>query len=144
MFQKILIATDGSENSKRAAKAGIEIAKNFGGKVTALFVADPRRYFMGEVSYNIADEVMEGIKNEVMREGEAAMRQVEEDAKIAAVSLEKKIVEGHPAEEIIKMGSDMDLIVVGRIGLTGMPKFLVGSAADKIIRNSKVPVLIIS
>lgn len=144
LFKKILVATDGSENSKRAVKAGIEVAKNFGGKVTALFVADPRRYFMGEVSYNIADAVMEGIKSEVMREGETAIRLAEEDAKLASIPFEKKIVEGHPAEEIIRLGGDMDLIILGRMGLTGMPKFLVGSVAEKVIRNSKVPVQIVT
>jgi nucleotide-binding universal stress UspA family protein len=143
LFENILIATDGSENSKRAVKAGIEIAKTFGGKVTALFVADPRRYFMGEVSYNIADEVVEGVKKEVMREGEAAIHQAEEDAKLASVSFEKKIAEGHPVEEILKHGSNMDLIVIGRMGLTGMPKFLVGSVAEKVIRNSNVPVQLV-
>ena len=143
MFEKILIATDGSENSKRAVKAGIEIAKTFGGNVTALFVADPRRYFMGEVSHNIADEVMVGIKKEVMREGESAIRLAEEAAKLASVPFEKKIVEGHPAEEILKLGGNMNLIVIGRMGLTGMPKFLVGSVAEKVIRNSNVPVQLV-
>ena len=39
MFEKILIATDGSECSNRAAQAGIDLAKLSGGKVTALYVA---------------------------------------------------------------------------------------------------------
>jgi nucleotide-binding universal stress UspA family protein len=143
MFQKILIATDGSENSNRATKAAIEIAKNFGGKVTALFVADPGRYFSGEISYNIVNEVVEGIKKEVMKEGEAAIRHVEEEAKLAAVPFEKTIVEGHPAEQIIRLGSNMDLIVIGKMGLTGLPKFLVGSVADKVISGSSVPVQVI-
>ena len=143
LFKKILIATDGSENSKRAVNAGIEIAKMFDGKVTAVFVSDPRRYFMGEVSHNIADKVMEGVKNEVTREGETAIRYAEEGAKLASVPFEKKIVEGHPAEEILNLGGSMDLIVLGRMGLTGMPKFLLGSVAEKIIRNSKVPVHVV-
>jgi nucleotide-binding universal stress UspA family protein len=36
MFEKILIATDGSEHSEKAAKAGVELAKLAGGSVTAL------------------------------------------------------------------------------------------------------------
>jgi len=144
LFKKILIATDGSENSKRAVNAGIEIAKIFGGKVTALFVSDPRRYFMGEVSYNIADKVMEAVRNEITREGEAAIRHAEESAKLAGVPFEKKIVEGNPAEEILELGGNMDLIVLGRMGLAGMPKFLLGSVAEKVIRNSKVPVHVVT
>jgi nucleotide-binding universal stress UspA family protein len=143
LFQNILIATDGSENSKRAANAGIEIAKAFGGKVTALFVVDPRRFFMGEVSYNIANEVMEGIKREIYRDGENSVRQVEEKAKLASVPFDKKIIEGRPAEEIVNAGNNADLIVMGRLGLTGTPKFLVGSVTDKVIHSSRVPVQII-
>ena len=37
----------------------------------------------------------------------------------------------------------MCLIVVGGIGATGLDKFLLGSVADKVVRNSKVPVLVV-
>ena len=40
MFERILIAIDGSKNSERAAKAGVELAKLSGGKVTAIYVTD--------------------------------------------------------------------------------------------------------
>ena len=40
MFEKILVATDGSEHGYRAAKVALELGKISGGKVTAIYVAD--------------------------------------------------------------------------------------------------------
>jgi nucleotide-binding universal stress UspA family protein len=142
MFESILIATDGSVHSIRAARAGIEIAKLSGGKVTGLYVVDANRP-LSDVSSNIVDEVFEGLKKTMMKEGEEATKYVEESAKMANVTAEKKIVEGNPAEEILKMSEGMDVVVMGSIGRTGLDKYLLGSVTDKVVRNSKVPVLVV-
>jgi nucleotide-binding universal stress UspA family protein len=39
--------------------------------------------------------------------------------------------------------ANMELIVMGRLGRTGISRFLMGSVAEKVIRNSKVPVLMV-
>jgi nucleotide-binding universal stress UspA family protein len=142
MFGKILIATDGSEHSTRAAKSAIELAKLSGGKVTALYVVDVNRA-LSDVSSNIAGEVYEGLKKTMMKEGEQATNYVEESAKMANVPLDKKVVEGNPAEEILKMAGGMDVVVMGSIGRTGLGKFLLGSVTEKVVRNSKVPVMVV-
>jgi nucleotide-binding universal stress UspA family protein len=142
MFEKILIATDGSPHSQRAAKAGIDLAKLAGGKVTALHVVDLDR-FLGDMSYNIADKVVEGTRARMNSEGEAATKQIEELAKSAGVPVEKKTIEGHPADEILKAAASMDTVVIGSIGRRGMGKFLLGSVAEKVVRNSKVPVMVV-
>jgi nucleotide-binding universal stress UspA family protein len=142
MFEKILVATDGSVHSVRAAKTGIDLAKLSGGKVTALYVVDVNRA-LSDVGSNIADEVFEGLKKTMMKEGEVATKSVEESAKLANITAEKKVVEGSPAEEILKMAEGMDVVVMGSIGRTGLGKFLLGSVTDKVVRNSKVPVLVV-
>jgi nucleotide-binding universal stress UspA family protein len=147
MMKNVLVATDGSTHAQHASELGVELAKNCGGKVFALFVADVGRYFepMGGVSWNIADEVVQGIKSEVQAEGENATKQIEEIAKKAGVPVEKKIIEGHPADDILKFADEIkaSVIVVGSIGLRGLRKFQLGSVTDKIVHNSKVPVLIV-
>jgi len=142
MFEKILIATDGSAHSQRAAKAGIDLAKLAGGKVTVLHVMDLDR-FLGDMSYNIADKVVEGTRARMKSEGEAAIKPVEDLAKAAGVPIEKKMVEGHPADEVLKASASMDTIVIGSIGRRGMDKFLLGSVAEKVVRNSKIPVMVV-
>jgi nucleotide-binding universal stress UspA family protein len=142
MFEKILIATDGSEHSVRAAKKGIDLAKLSSGTVTAVYVVDPNRA-LSDVSFNIADDVLEGLKQSMMAEGDKATSSVEESAKAAGVPVDKKVVEGNPAEEILKISEGMDVVVMGSVGRTGLSKFLLGSVAEKVVRNSKVPVMVV-
>jgi nucleotide-binding universal stress UspA family protein len=145
MFEKILLAVDGSKHSQKAAETGIELAKLTKGKVTALFVMDVAKEYegMGGVSWNIADKVVEGVKNSLQECSNDTLKIVEDMAKNAGVPFEAKTVEGQPAIEIIKMAenANMGLIVMGLLGRTGISKFLIGSVADKVVRNSKIPVL---
>jgi len=66
-------------------------------------------------------------------------------AKSAGLTVDRVIIEGRPAEDILKLAGERktDLIVVGGIGVTGLEKFLLGSVAEKVVRNSKVPVLVV-
>lgn len=146
MFKNIVVATDGSKHSENASSIGLEIAKLTSGKVTTLYIADSGRYIVPvDVSYNIADDVIKSVKRSVLDEGEAALRRVEEKALEAGVPVESKLVEGNPADDIIKTAGELgaDLIVMGSIGKTGIEKFLLGSVAEKVVRNSKIPVLVV-
>jgi len=145
MFEKILIATDGSECSNRAAQAGIDLAKLSGGKVTALYVAQRPAAPIGGLTGGKIDEVVSGMWRAVKEEGERATGHVEEMARRSGVSIEKMVIEGHPASEILRIAEEtpMDTIVMGAIGKTGLTRFLLGSVAEKVVRNSKVPVLIV-
>ncbi len=147
MFENVLIATDGSKHSENAAKMGIELAKLSKGKVTAIYVADIGRYFapVSDVGFNMSNELIESIRISVMKAGEEAARRVTEMAEKAGVPGETKVMEGRPAEDIMKFADDADMsvIVIGSIGKTGLEKFLLGSVAEKVVRGSKVPVLVV-
>jgi nucleotide-binding universal stress UspA family protein len=138
MFEKIMVATDGSEHSERAAKIGIEIAKLSGGTVTAIYVADVRR------NSHLPDALLlVSIRELLIKEGKEAVSVVEKAAKEAGVPVKKAVLEGNPGEEIagFAVKNDVSLIVMGSVGRTGLDKFLLGSVAEKVVRNSKVPVL---
>ncbi len=147
MFERILIATDGSKHSEKAAKFGVNLAALTGGKVTAVYVLDQGKMIapVGEISFNVADEVINGIRDALQNEGKSAVKQIEDLAKQANVPFEKRVVEGNPAEHILKMAKDApaDVIVIGSIGKTGLEKFLLGSVAEKVVRNSSVPVIVV-
>jgi nucleotide-binding universal stress UspA family protein len=59
--------------------------------------------------------------------------------------VEPVILEGNPANEIVNFaeGNDIELIVIGTLGKTGVQRFLMGSVAGNVIRHSKVPVLVV-
>jgi len=147
MFERILIATDGSKHSERAAEAGIEMAKLYGSAVTALFVVDIGKEYtpLGDLISKVADDLIAGIRSNLQNQGDRATKRVEEMAEKAGIAASRKITEGYPAEDIIRIAKegDMNLIVMGGIGATGLDRFLLGSVADKVVRSSKIPVLVV-
>jgi len=138
MFEKILVATDGSEHGLKAAKVAVELAKLSGGKVTAIYVADTSR-----TAHLPDDMLIFSIRELLLKEGKEAVQQVEKLAKDAGVNFEMTVAEGNPGGEIIRYAekSGMDIIIMGTVGRTGLDRFLLGSVAEKVVRNSKIPVL---
>ncbi|NJD54615.1 MAG: universal stress protein [Candidatus Methanoperedens sp.] len=151
IYKKILIATDGSEHVKKAVTYAIELAKLSGAELHAVYVislVSPSINLDIEAdydskSYNSADITIEGLKRILKREGDAAIKYIEDLAKGEGLDVVKWIVEGLPAEEILKLAEEqsIDLIVMGTLGRSGIEKFLLGSVADKVIRGSGIPVL---
>ncbi|MGB7545171.1 MAG: universal stress protein [Methanothrix sp.] len=138
MFEKILVATDGSEHGYRAARVALELGRISGGKVTAIYVADTVK-----TSHLPDDMLLFSIRELLLKEGREALKQVESLAQEKGVAFESLVVEGNPGSEIIRYAeaSGMDIIILGAVGRTGLDKFLLGSVAEKVVRNSKIPVL---
>jgi len=147
VFERIIIATDGSRHSEHAAEMGIGLARLSGGRVIALYVADTGRYLptIGDMGLSIPNGVMESIRDEVLKFGRTAAGRVEEMARKARVQSESAVVEGYPAEEILEAAKNRsaDLVVMGSMGKTGLDRFLLGSVAEKVVKNSRTPVLIV-
>ena len=140
MFEKILVATDGSEHGYRAASVALDLGKISGGKVTAIYVADTNR-----TSHLPDDMLLFSIRELLLKEGKEALKHVEDLAKEKGVAFESIVAEGNPGSEIISYAESakMDIIILGTVGRTGLDKFLLGSVAEKVVRNSKIPVLTI-
>jgi len=140
MYKKILIATDGSKPNKKAISYGIELAKLSEAKVYAVFVVDTASF--ASIPMDTGWEMMYEL---LQKEGTDATRLVEDDAKALGVDVESAVIEGHPSHEIIEFAenNDIDLIVMGTLGKSGLDRFLLGSVAEKVSRNAKVPVLVV-
>lgn len=139
-YRNIVIATDGSENTQNAISHGIEIAKLTGANVFALHVVN--------TSPIISDNWTIGRENiyEILRsEGEKALSEVKKLGEDSGVEIKGILLEGHPSNEITDFAekNKMDLIVMGTLGKTGFDKFLLGSVAEKVVRGSKVPVMVV-
>jgi nucleotide-binding universal stress UspA family protein len=83
------------------------------------------------------------IRELLLKEGKEAVKEVEKLAMDMGVSYESAVVEGHPSSEIISYAkkAGMSVIIIGAVGRTGLDKFLLGSVAEKVVRNSGIPVL---
>lgn len=140
-FKKILIATDGSDNAEKAASYGMGVAKATGAEVYALYVvstehAETTRAVMGWT---------EAFEEYLDYKGEIATDYVQNLGKEAGIKVEPVHLKGSPAEQILEYAenNNIDLIVMGTQGLTGIKRFLIGSVAENVLRNSKASVMVI-
>jgi nucleotide-binding universal stress UspA family protein len=142
IFRKIMVATDGSEAVKRAVDLAIEIAKLSETKLYAVQVIS-----MGFFSTTLATDTewKKAFREQLVTESKQATAYVEHAGRAASVGVESVILEGSPAEEIIDFAekNDIDLIVMGTHGMTGIPRFLLGSVAENVVRHSKKAVLVV-
>ncbi len=147
MFKKILIATDGSKPSENAAKVGIDLAAAIGGTVKAVYVVDKGRILENvDISgIELSKDVIDGARLGLQKEGRIATEYIEKLARTSGVKIQTKVDIGSPAEAILKSAAEnqMDAIVIGSKGRTGLSKVLLGSVAEKVVRNSKIPVIVV-
>ena len=144
MLKKIMIATDGSEMSMLAAVLAVGLAKISGATVTAIYVLDVHRLAQLP-GYTGFPGLNDRLMKLMFTEGNEAMSEIAEIAQDAGISYEKLVAEGNPSDEILRQSHElgMDLLVMGSIGRSGLNKFLLGSVAEKVVRHSKIPVLIV-
>lgn len=145
MYKKILIAVDGSETSKKALDAALQMAKESGGRVQLIHVVNELSYFSGYESYGAQlAEVIE-IAQKV---GHKILDDAMDAATVAGVAAERVFVKKYGealgdsvAAAATRFGAD--LIVVGTHGRRGMGRLLLGSGAEQIIRFAPIPVLVV-
>jgi nucleotide-binding universal stress UspA family protein len=123
MFDQILIATDGSDCARRAAKYGLELADAYGAGVDV-------------VSVYRGDEA----------QGRATLDDIVDLAADVGVAVDTDLLAGKPAKSIVDYAADTgaDLIVVGRRGRSGVRERLLGSITERVLRRSGPPVLTVS
>lgn len=138
LFEKILIATDGSEKNKNAVDEAIKIGRACGSTLYAVYVIDTSIY-----EADPADASFEKVYQQLGKEGEEAVRRVRDLATDLAV--ETFVIGGRPAREITRFASEnkVDLLIVGTQGRSGIERLFLGSVADKVIRTAGCPVLVI-
>ncbi len=135
MYSKVLVCVDGSENARRAAVAGAEIAARFDAELHLLTVVRPYKVtpkleqflqaenLMGEPKY-VLDEMTKDILGE-------ANKQAEE---VGVGEIKTHVVEGKPARSIVDFARDrdFDLIVMGSRGVGDVEATLLGSVSHKV------------
>ena len=163
--KKILYATDLSENARYAFAYAVSLADLYNAGITMIHVLPevPAMLDQTVIGY-ISEERWQKIKSEQMDEAKEALigkrrehlaikealHQFSEDVKQQqkgdGFTTDDIIVKrGNPVEEIIKSAeeSNCDLIVMGTHGHGTLEDVMLGSTARRVIRRSKIPVLVV-
>ncbi len=144
MFKHILFPTDGSEASFAAFPVALNLAQTYGGKITIInmheeFISHDERQFL-RVSVEHFNEVVKERAAKARKSIEEALEQFSVDVPIEIV-----IREGNPRHKIISVIEEVagDVVVMATRGRGNIGKMLLGSVAERVVRNSPIPVLVV-
>jgi nucleotide-binding universal stress UspA family protein len=138
MYKKILLATDGSEHSKRAAENAIHMAScSDGSKMEIIYVVDPNRAKSETLSNWNSLDTSDKRKKRV--------EEVENMAKEAGIDYEVHILNGDPGPTIVEYANknNADVVIIGSRGLNVLQEFVLGSVSHKVAKRANCPVLIV-
>jgi len=146
-FKKIMVATDGSPCSWLVAEKGIELARLSGGKVYAVYVVSTAYLapINGDTFPASVDPYWESVHEAWEKQGQQAVNSVKSLGEKKGVNVEPVLLDGNPSEELIQYAEEeeMDIVVMGTFGKTGLNRLLLGSVAENLVRHSKVPVMVV-
>lgn len=136
-YRGVLVPTDGSECATVALERGVDVAKTYGATLHLLSVADVVSSGF-DLRSELRADALEGQANQVIDEA----REVAERASVG--SIVGTIEHGasiHGSIQSYIDEHDVDIVVMGTHGRTGVDRYLLGSVAEKTVRTAPVPVL---
>ncbi|KRM90343.1 universal stress protein [Liquorilactobacillus cacaonum] len=143
-YRSILVPVDGSKNAEKALEKAIEIAKRNNSSLEILNVIDTKQFtnnfggiisISGDVVYSTFETVkqyLEKLKERILKDG---FNNVEVHARFGSprVVIAKDFVDDYP----------IDLIVLGKTGMSTVSRIFVGSVTDGVIRTASCDVLVV-
>lgn len=147
MYERILIPTDGSDVATHAVEHGIDLAAKYDAELHTMYVID-----LNAVDIGLGTEQVQRIREghfgempELQEDAEDAMQVVADMAEEAGIPVVEHITAGQPHREISRYSEDedIDLVVMGSAGRSGVRRALLGSVAERTLRTTKVPVMVV-
>jgi nucleotide-binding universal stress UspA family protein len=138
LYKKILLATDGSEHSKRATENALHIGNcSPDSKVDIVYVIDHDKVKSDVLSNWNTAEIDDKYKSR--------LKDIEKMAEDSNVAYDTKILHGDPGPAIVEFANKnkFDVIVIGSRGLNGLQEFVLGSVSHKVAKRANCPVLIV-
>ena len=137
-FEDVLVPTDGSDGARAAADHAVDLATDMGAALHVVHVLDdPFRYQDGSPA--VLDALQE--------RGQRAVDEIIDRADAADLrSAKASILRGRPARSIAEYANerDVDVVVMGTHGRTGIDRLLLGSVTEAVVRRAEVPVLCVT
>ena len=138
MFQKILLAYDGSEHSKRAVAVAQDIVLKYDAQVRIVYAFHP-------ISKTIGSPMLEDLMQRETAEGNEIAGEAAKPLREAGLDPHIEILEGPPADAILRVAQirESDLIVMGSRGLDDARALFLDSVSHKVLQSATCPVLVV-
>ena len=147
MYDRILVPTDGSKVAEAAVQQAVDLGEKYDAEVHALYVADT-----DAIAYSLGTEQVDRIRQgnfqgmtELRKKAEAATNYVVELGEEKGLDVVTRHAGGQPHDMIADYArdNDIDLIVMGSHGRSGIRRALLGSVTERTLRSTHVPVLVV-
>ena len=143
MYQRIIVPTDGSEISAKAADAAVKLAKLCGAAISVISVKEPFPYSAISEMQPVPPQEFYDAQERIASDRVKAVLAM---AQAAGVTADGATVEAlHPWEAILEHAKTKgaDLIVMASHGRRGVAALLIGSETSRTLTHSSLPVLVI-
>ncbi|MBN8614166.1 MAG: universal stress protein [Deltaproteobacteria bacterium] len=140
-MSNIVCAIDFSEQSNAALAHAVGLAKRLGAKVLAVHAWQLPVYAVPDGVAVFGPEVVAEITTGLQKQVAATL----EAHRVDGVTIEGKLVAGAPVEATLEVAKEAgaDYVVIGTHGRTGVARFVLGSVAERMVRLSTVPVIVV-
>ena len=143
MYERILVATDGSPLSDKAVSHALDLAKLTGASVIAMKVIPryPRSYLEGGATVEMSE-----IESQWSARAQEILSHIKVEGKAMGVSVKTNVVKSDLVAESIIAAAEkqkVDLIIMASHGRKGLKRLLLGSETQHVLTHSTVPVLVL-
>jgi nucleotide-binding universal stress UspA family protein len=140
-YTKILVGYDGSKNSERSLTRAATLARELGASLTVLVAVNTTVLTFSPIAPPVPEEVYQ----KVLNAGKETLGNAIKITQPIVPAVSGIVEEGNAGECILNFAgrSSIDLIVLGRRGMSGVERFLLGGVSSNVLAHSKCDVLIV-
>jgi len=140
-LQRILVPTDFSKSSENALRYAVAFVEKFGAQLSLLHVVQDMTWFIPEAIL-VAPAAIPPVE-QFHTAALTALERVIKGLNLPGIKTKADVRQGVPFQTIIEFAREqnIDLIVMGTHGHTGLAHMLMGSTAEKVVRKAPCPVL---
>lgn len=136
MFERIVVAIDGSREGGKTVPVAIDLAHRYGSSVTIVHVREHAKYEGADVDLGPevpAEELVEGVVRAFADAGVQVRGEI------------RRVAPGNTPEQIVEVARDTEagLIVMGTRGMTEWKSLVLGGVANKVVHHAPCPVLLV-
>jgi len=139
-LSRILVAVDGSACADKAFESAAELVKKFGSKLYAICVVHTPSML------GVNKETVRALEGQLQIEARLTLSRYYTFSKSKyGIETETMLAKGYPSQVIVDTAKakDIDLIVIGSRGLSGIKGLFLGSVSHEVVRRAKQPVLVV-